>query len=279
MQRQPDARRHPRADRRLLSGPGRPAAAERPQPPIARHQVARARRARENRGIAGSRPLLGAHAASPAELKQQLEADRLGKPYLLLRDATGAQRILTLPGGWQPTTVGRAPSCDVCLSWDAKVSRVHAQLQRLGDDWTVEDDGLSRNGTQVNGERLVGRHRLSDGDIMRFGRTDIAFRAPEHGVASTLIGHSLIRPVLSDAQRRVLVSLCRPYREGGAYATPATNREIAEDLVLSVEAVKTHLRTLFHRFGIEDLPQNAKRARLVELAFETGAVTQRDLER
>jgi DNA-binding NarL/FixJ family response regulator len=61
--------------------------------------------------------------------------------------------------------------------------------------------------------------------------------------------------------------------------TPATNRQIADDLVLSVEAVKTHLRTLFQRFGVEDLPQNAKRARLVELAFETSAVTPRDLER
>ena len=49
--------------------------------------------------------------------------------------------------------------------------------------------------------------------------------------------------------------------------------------MLSVEAVKTHLRTLFQRFGVEDLPQNAKRARLVELAFETGVVVPRDLER
>jgi hypothetical protein len=186
---------------------------------------------------------------------------------------------VTLPDGWQPTTIGRGPSCDLCLAWDAKVSRVHAQLERLGDDWTLEDDGLSRNGTFVNGERLAGRHRLRDGDVLRFGRTEVAFRAPEGAVAATIIGDSIVRPVLSEAQKRVLVSLCRPYRAGGAYATPATNRDIADDLVLSVEAVKTHLRTLFGRFGIEDLPQNAKRARLVELAFETGSVTPRDLER
>jgi pSer/pThr/pTyr-binding forkhead associated (FHA) protein len=234
---------------------------------------------RQNPGMAVPRPLIGPHAASPQELKVQLEANRRGKPYLLMRDAEGEQVLVALPAEWRPMTVGRSPDCDVCLGWDAKVSRVHAQLERLGGDWTVEDDGLSRNGTFVNGERLVGRHRLHDGDIMRFGGTEVAFRAPREGVDSTVIGRSVARPVLSEAQRRVLISLCRPYREPGAHVTPATNRQIADDLVLSVEAVKTHLRTLFQRFGVEDLPQNAKRARLVELAFETSAVTPRDLER
>ena len=52
------------------------------------------------------------------------------------------------------------------------------------------------------------------------------------------------RPELSATQRRVLVALCRPYRDGGAYARPATNRQIAEEVFLSVDAVKGHLRTL-----------------------------------
>ncbi|MGZ4270343.1 MAG: FHA domain-containing protein [Solirubrobacteraceae bacterium] len=225
------------------------------------------------------RPLVGPHAASPVELKQQLEADRLGRPYLMLRDAEGVQQIVTLPEGWQPTIVGRGPSCDLCLSWDEKVSRVHAQLEHLGDDWIVEDDGLSRNGTSVNGERLAGRHRLLDGDVLRFGRTEVAFRAPKPLAAPTVVGSSVLPPPLSDAQRRVLIALCRPYRHGDAYARPATNREIADELVLSVEAVKTHLRTLFQRFAIGDLAQNAKRTRLVEVAFKTGAVSARDLER
>jgi hypothetical protein len=222
---------------------------------------------------------MGPHAASPAELKERLDADRRGDPYLLFRDDTASQCIVPLPSGSQPATVGRGPGCHVCLSWDARVSRVHAQLERLGSDWTVEDDGLSRNGTYLNGERLTGRRRLEDADLMRFGDTEVAFRAPEPDGASTVIGHSLVRPSLSEAQRRVLIALCRPYREGAAYATPATNRQIADELVLSVEAVKTHLRVLFQRFGIEDLPQNTKRARLVELAFETSSVGARDLER
>jgi hypothetical protein len=78
-------------------------------------------------------------------------------------------------------------------------------------------------------------------------------------------------PELSPAQKRVLVALCRPFREGDAFARPASNKEIA-DAPLSVAAVKTHLRSLFLRFGVEDLPQNEKRARLVQKAFEEGAL-------
>ena len=37
------------------------------------------------------------------------------------------------------------------LDWDSEISRVHAALERIGDDWTVVDDGLSHNGTYLNG--------------------------------------------------------------------------------------------------------------------------------
>jgi hypothetical protein len=43
--------------------------------------------------------------------------------------------------------------------------------------------------------------------------------------------------------------------------------------------VKTHLRALFGRFGVEHLPQNQKRARLVQLALDGGAVSPADLAR
>jgi DNA-binding NarL/FixJ family response regulator len=56
------------------------------------------------------------------------------------------------------------------------------------------------------------------------------------------------------------------------YAGPRSNKEIAEDLFLSVETVKTHLRALFDLFEVGDLPQNRKRAELVRRAFETGVL-------
>jgi hypothetical protein len=77
---------------------------------------------------------------------------------------------------------------------------------------------------------------------------------------------------LTDTQLGILAALCRPLAGGNHFASPATNQEIAAEVFLSVDAVKGHLRTLYRKFGIEDLPHNQKRARLVELAIEGGYV-------
>lgn len=218
----------------------------------------------------------GAHDASPAELRRRLHAEQHGKPFLLHRAAGGEERVLTLTGA--STTVGRGPQVDVPLEDDPEVSRLHAQLERLGGAWVLSDDGLSQNGSYVNGERVSGRRRICDGDVLRFGSTEVLFRAP----AAIQLGET--RPAsdepavsLSPTQRRVLVALCRPYRDGGTYARPATNRQIADELFLSVEAVKDHVRALFAKLGVERLPQNEKRLRLVERAFATGAISRHEL--
>jgi len=216
---------------------------------------------------------------SASDLKAQIEAARDGVPFLVYRDGHDQQQIFALAPELERVTVGRAPSTEIQLEWDTEVSRLHAELGCIGGDWTVSDDGLSRNGTHVNGERIVGRRRLHDGDVVRFGRTPATFREPriakitETEVASD-VPH---RASLSEAQRRVLIALCRPFKDGTGYVTPATNQEVASELFLSVDAVKTHLRSLFGKFGIEDLPQNQKRVRLVELALKSGVVTPRDL--
>jgi DNA-binding CsgD family transcriptional regulator len=219
------------------------------------------------------------HGASPAELQERIAADREGHPYLLLRDGEGVQRILPLRDS-ERLTVGRAPGCELALTWDNKVSGTHAQLERLGGgDWTLVDDGLSRNGSFVNGERLRQRARLADGDLLRFGDTVVAYRAPLPQITATIPEVAESREVhLSPAQRRVLVALCRPFAGDREFATPASNQQIADELVVSVEAVKTHMRALFERFGVEDLPRQAKRTQLVKRAFQTGAITPRDLE-
>ncbi|HVW47847.1 MAG TPA: helix-turn-helix transcriptional regulator [Solirubrobacterales bacterium] len=77
---------------------------------------------------------------------------------------------------------------------------------------------------------------------------------------------------LTDTQARILVALCRPISDGDHLAAPATNQEIADAVFLSVDAVKGHLRTLYRKFGIDDLPAAERRARLVELAIAGGYV-------
>src|SRR5213594_3389259 len=90
------------------------------------------------------------------------EAERRGDPYLLYSDGQGRPQVLSLPDTWDRVTVGRGTGADLSLPWDAGVSRVHAELVRMGDDWVVVDDGLSSNGTFVNTQRVEGRRRLLD---------------------------------------------------------------------------------------------------------------------
>jgi pSer/pThr/pTyr-binding forkhead associated (FHA) protein len=220
---------------------------------------------------------LDPHASSPVELRERIAAERRGRPFLVHRDGEGAQVITEL--GLDRVTIGRKEANDVRLGWDAGVSRVHAALERLGSEWMVSDDGLSRNGTWVNGERLVGRRRLRDGDVIVVGESTVAFCDPDDAPSSqsTLSTHGPgLSTLLTPAQRRVLVALCRPFRDA-TYAAPATNQQIADELVVSVDAVKSMLKLLFAAFGIDDLPQNQKRATLAQAALRSGVVTRRDL--
>jgi pSer/pThr/pTyr-binding forkhead associated (FHA) protein len=221
---------------------------------------------------------LAAHASSPSELVDRLEASRQGAAFLVYRDGEGRQRIHALEQAHSRATIGRAPSSDVSLPWDGGVSRLHALLERVGEEWTVTDEGLSRNGTFRNGKQIGGRHRLRDGDELRFGRTVAVFcSARNDSLCETALHEVLPARSITPAQRRVLTALCRPLKEGSSYAAPATNGEIAEQEFLSVDVIKTHLRALYRTFGIDAVAQNRKRGRLVELAFKTGTIGAHEL--
>ncbi len=221
--------------------------------------------------------LTGPHAATAVELKERMAAERRGLPFLILRDAAATQILVELPLDGQPTrTVGRAAECDIALPWDGQVSRVHAEFVCVGRDWAIDDGGLSRNGTFVNGQRIAERRRLHDGDTLRFGATAMVFRRPSEAMSvssATVVATGLPGPTsLSDAQRAVLRELCRPLATQSGRARPATNPEIAAALFLSLDAIKGHLRVLFVKFGVDGLAQNEKRLRLAERALDSGAV-------
>jgi pSer/pThr/pTyr-binding forkhead associated (FHA) protein len=219
-----------------------------------------------------------ADAQSVSDLKARFEAERAGRPFLLYRDGDDRQQLFFFEPGSASATVGRRAPSDLLLDWDDQVSRLHARFERIEDGWEIVDDGLSSNGTFVNQERLSGRCRVRDGDSLRFGTTTITFRSPERGQPGTSDAAEAPGAVsLSTSQRRVLVALCRPYKDRSGFASPATDEQIAEELFLSVGAVKTHLTVLYAKLGVEELPQNETRVRLVERAFSTGLISERDL--
>ena len=220
------------------------------------------------------RALAGEFDERPAIRK----AEESGIPFLHFRDANRDLRVVALPLEGGAMVIGRGGSVDVVLDWDDRVSRIHARLEPVGGDWTIEDDGLSRNGTFVNGERVPGHRRLRDRDVVQIGRTALAFRCPQTGDDALTMGASGpgIGIELSPMQAKVLAALCRPAMASGRMEAPATNEAIAGEVFLSVDAVKGHLRLLFRKFEIEDLPQNQKRARLVRLSLDAGLVPRID---
>jgi hypothetical protein len=223
--------------------------------------------------MSSSEPVPGAKGSAPVPGASWAQGSAL-----MYRDGDGALQALALEP-YSSITIGRSSGCDVRITWDERVSRVHAQLDRVGEHWTVVDDGLSRNGTFLNGERVNGRRRLYDGDTLLLGGTSFSFRDVRVGTSqlTTVQAEVLTVSSLSATQRLILTALCRPYKQENPYATPASNLQVAGELFLSVDAVKTHMRTLFQKFHIEDLPQNQKRAKLVERAFAFGIVSRRDL--
>ena len=135
---------------------------------------------------------------SPRELKEIIRAERAGAPFLLWRIRDGHQRLLTLqPDRWR-VVIGRGPGADVSLDWDREVSPTHALLERVGSAWTLIDDGLSRNGSFVNGARVIGRRRLAERDRICVGVTELTYREPS-STGSDLI---LTEPPLGDDPER-----------------------------------------------------------------------------
>jgi pSer/pThr/pTyr-binding forkhead associated (FHA) protein len=210
-----------------------------------------------------------------ADVQALIAAERGGQPFLTGRLPDGRQVIFVLPRDRWRLAIGRRPESDVALSWDREVSRAHALLEQVGEQWTLVDDGLSSNGSFVNGRRVVGRRRLRQGDRLCFGNTQLLFRDPGPAESEATRRETPTAVPLTPTQHKVLVALCRPLNEASS-AIPATNRQIAKEVFLSVDAVKAQLRLLFDRFDLTELAQNEKRARLAQAALHAGAVMPHD---
>jgi serine phosphatase RsbU (regulator of sigma subunit) len=94
-----------------------------------------------------------------------------------------AHQLMVEPEGGQPrslalehgrVTVGRSSENDLAYPDDPVMSRKHLVIERVGEEWFVEDL-KSKNGTQLNGQRLAGRIRLKEGDRIAVGRLSLVF--------------------------------------------------------------------------------------------------------
>jgi DNA-binding CsgD family transcriptional regulator len=168
-------------------------------------------------------------------------------------------------------TVGTLDSNDVVVDAEG-VSRVHAVFELFGDAWCVRDLG-SRNGTFVNGGRIIGEHALHPGDEIVLGRLRLLFHGPAHGPETGAIAQP---PPLTPRERDVLVALCRPLLAGDAFTEPASIRAIAAELVVSEAAVKQHLTRLYGKFDLDSQGER-RRVQLANAAVSTGAVKLSDL--
>jgi pSer/pThr/pTyr-binding forkhead associated (FHA) protein len=83
------------------------------------------------------------------------------------------------------TQIGKGPRNDLVIA-DPAVSSAHAVVRAEGEHFTISDLG-SRNGTFVNGKRLVQPQQLQHGDVIGIGLSKLTFRQAETGDTLTTL--------------------------------------------------------------------------------------------
>jgi pSer/pThr/pTyr-binding forkhead associated (FHA) protein len=194
-------------------------------------------------------------------------------PTLLYVDPNGCSRTVPLAGR-ELVTLGRRPEADVCLPWDAEISRLHAEIVRRAGEWLIADDGLSQNGTFVNGLPIEGRRRLQDGDLITVGRTNLSFCDPREPGPDVTLSLPDMRPAqtYSEQQQRVLACLCEPLLGDDEGVRPAPDDAIADELGLPPAVVTHELDAVAHSFDYASLPLAVRRLRTALTAIRSGLV-------
>jgi len=95
------------------------------------------------------------------------------RAVLTVQSGPEAGRVVPLSAS-DPNTIGRGEECTVALA-DARLSRLHAKILLLHDEWVLADEG-STNGTFVNGSRVESHSQLDDGArILLAGTVSLRF--------------------------------------------------------------------------------------------------------
>jgi pSer/pThr/pTyr-binding forkhead associated (FHA) protein len=184
------------------------------------------------------------------------------------------RQLIALTG--QRITVGKLSTSVVSLHQDATVSRVHAVLENFGCAWSIRDLG-SRNGTYVNGEKIIAERVLRSGDELRLGNSRLIFWQATQADAAPADDNTesdervQLRPRLTPRELDVLVALCRPLVSGDHFAQPASIQRMASELFVTEAAIKQHLQNLYEKFGVPT--EGGRRVALANDAVRRGAVS------
>src|SRR6266576_2141828 len=100
-------------------------------------------------------------------------------------------------------TLGRASTNELCYPDDAGLSRQHLALERNGDLWSLRDLG-SKNGTFVNGARIVAPQTLGPNDRVTAGHLTLQFANRSPAFDKTVM---FVETPTSDSTSSTVISL------------------------------------------------------------------------
>ena len=217
-----------------------------------------------------------------ALLSERISEARRGLPYLSYSDGNGRQKVFDLEGESR-VRIGRNPANDVPLAWDVEVSRSHASLIDVDGSWVLLDDGRSHNGSFVNGQRVADRHRPQGWGhpALRRDADPLPVSARPSGIRARLGPPPQDRRPRSTCRARCSSPKCSNgcwspsallVDDSAPTSGAAADEEIANQLALSVEAVRENLWALSHVYDAEELPEDERVARIVERARRSGVI-------
>lgn len=170
---------------------------------------------------------------------------------IVVHHSTGRQTLALAHGNcW---TIGRLPQNTIALE-DRYVSRHHAALIKLETELYFADLG-SRNGSFLNGHRVIMPTSLHHGDRLRLGNTEIDIIIPPCRKKLSTANDETVpiaHPILTPSEERVFWQVVQGF----------TNKEIGRRLQISPRTVQTHLSSIMNKLALEN------RSQIVRFAFE-----------
>ena len=225
---------------------------------------------------------LQAHAATPAELRERIEAERARAPVPrpARRRRRPAASSTSRPARAAERRPRRRQRREPALGHGglaaARRARAHRGASGRSATTACRATAPTSTATRICGPHAPARRRRRPRRADR--RSPTAAREAEDSTPdrrSPVPRLSLARPARRPSARSWSRSRARTSTTSSPRRRPTQTSPAS--CTCSVDAVKAHLRSLFQRFGIEHLPQNQKRSRLVAEALQSGVVATRDL--